>query len=300
MAAAGDPADLPGWDSDDHAAALRAYGASAHLLPPFWPIPNDRDAAAFFTKRFAATAPVSALVTGYYEPELPARLIPDGRFRVPLHAVPAGLAADRPWATRTEIEEGSLLEGRELAWVEHAIDAFLAQVQGSVRLRLEGGQILRLGYAGRNGQPYRSIGAELIRRGEIAESAMSADAIRAWCLAHPDEEKALLRHNPSYVFFRRLDLPEDSGPLGSSGVPLVPGRSIAADPKHIRPGAPVWLDPGAGLPPRLVIAQDTGSAVLGPDRADLFLGSGVDAGRIAGAMRHRGTLTALIPAGDVT
>lgn len=286
---------LSGWAADDHAAALAAYRLSRACLGPDWPEPpEDGEARAFFETRFVARAmPAPCHFTGYYEPELTGRRRQGHGFRHPLYAPPADLPPDRPWYSRNEIVAGDLLAGRELVWLDSAIEAFLAQVQGSVRVRLETGDVLRLGYAGRNGHPYRSIGRELIRRGEIAADAISADAIRDWCAAHPDRVSELLSHNPSFVFFRPLDLAADAGPVGSAGVSLTALRSLAADPAHVPPGAPVWVE--CGSIQALFVAQDTGSAIRGPARADLFCGSGQEAGRVASGLNAPGRMHVLCP-----
>ena len=138
-----------------------------------------------------------------------------------------------------------------------------------------------------------SVGQELIQRGEVGQNAMSADAIRDWCAAHPDQVPDLLATNPSFVFFRLLDLPETLGPIGASGVPLTPLRSLAADPDHIAPGTPVWVE--CGSQQALFIAQDTGSAIKGPGRIDLFCGSGAAAGRMASGLNAQGTIHVLRP-----
>ncbi len=285
---------LPGWDADDHAAALAVYAGSWPGLGSGWPRLEGResDPRVFFEQAFlAVAAPGPCHFTGYYEPELPGRRARDGRFRHPLYASPEGLPPDRPWFSRREIVAGDLLAGRELVWLDSAVEAFLAQVQGSVRIRLDDGATMRLGYAGRNGHPYRSIGAELIRRGEVPAESMSADAIRTWCAAHPDRVADLLAHNPSFVFFRPLDLPDDVGPIGSAGVPLTAFRSLAADPDHIPPGAPVWVE--CGSLHALFVTQDTGSAILGASRADLFCGSGPAAGRVASGLNTLGRMHVL-------
>ncbi len=284
---------LSGWAAEDHAAALAAYGRSVHALPPEWPRPDGSAPRVFFESRFTPVlADGPAFVTGYYEPEVDGSLCRDHRFRHPLHAAPPALP-EGVWFSRAEIAAGDLLAGLELVWLDTAIEVFLAQVQGSVRVRLPDGTLRRYGFAGRNGHPYRSIGAELIRRGAVPAEDMSANAIRDWCARHPGEVAGLLNHNPSYVFFRPLDLPADAGPLGSMGLPLSPGRSVAVDPGHVPLGAPVWLEAGATRV--LAVAQDTGSAIKGAGRVDLFCGSGREAGERAGAMRLAGRCVVLLP-----
>ena len=283
---------LAGWDHDDLAAALAAFVVTAgRAMSP------AGSARTFFETGFLLGAPRPAFLTGYYEPELVGARARDARFRFPLYRPPAGLRPDAaPWHSRAEIGAGNLLAGHELVWLDSPVEAFLAQVQGSVRIRFKDGTDLRLGHGGLNGHPYRSIGQELVRQGAIAAGAISAQAIRDWCAANPGRVPALLDHNPSFAFFRILDLPPDSGPLGSAGVGLTAWRSLAVDPAHLPFGTPVWVEgadsTGQG---RLMIAQDTGSAIRGPGRADIFCGSGAAAGRIAGAMRTSGRLTPLWP-----
>ena len=280
------PAGIPGWAAEDHAAAFAVWKLTAPDAAPV------ADARQFFETAFVAE-PRPCHCTGYYEPELSGRPTPNARFCHPLYAPPPDLPSDRTWFSRAEIAAGDLLAGRELVWLDSAIEGFLAQVQGSVRVRMADGTVLRLGYAGKNGHPYRSIGRELIRRGDVRRDAMSANAIRDWCAAHADQVPDLLATNPSFVFFRPLDLPETLGPLGASGVPLTPLRSLAADPDHIAPGTPVWVE--CGSQQALFIAQDTGSAIKGPGRIDLFCGSGAAAGRMASGLNAQGTIHVLHP-----
>lgn len=292
-----DFSSLPGWAEDNHAAALAAYSVTADLVGADWPAPASGDARAFFEACFTpveiGTPP--GLLTGYYEPEIPGRTDRGEGFDHPLYAAPADLPADRPWFSREEIEAGDLLAGRELVWLADPVEAFLAQVQGSVRVRLADGSVRRFGFAAKNGHPYRSIGQELTRRGEGGPAGITADGIRASCRAHPDETPALLRHNPSFVFFRDLELPPDSGPIGTMGRPVTALRSLAVDPDHIPLGAPVWVE-GGGIA-ALMVAQDTGSAIRGAQRGDIFCGTGAEAGLWAGDMRISGRLVTLLPSG---
>ncbi|MCC0063478.1 MAG: MltA domain-containing protein [Defluviimonas sp.] len=289
-------AAFAGWSEDDHAAALAAYLLTADRLGPEWPLPSAEPASArdFFEGRFEALGPArAALLTGYYEPELAGSRRRHAEFRHPLYAPPAALEGAMPWSPRSEIEEHGLLDGLELVWLASPLEAFLAQVQGSVRVRLAEGGTLRLGYAAKNGHPYRSIGAELVRRGAVPAESISAAAIRAWAAAHPDEVPALLRHNPSFVFFRTLDLAEGLGPPGALGRSLTALRSLAVDPAHIALGSPVWVVWSGGA--RLMIAQDIGGAITGPDRADLFFGTGAAAGESAGSLHETGRILPLGP-----
>lgn len=283
------PAGLPGWPRDDHAAALAAYARTANFLPAHWPRPDGTEARAFFESRFQCAPPQQALVTGYYEPELAGSPVRTGPFRFPLHGLPQ--MDSNPWFTRADLLDGDLLRGHEIVWLDDPLEAFLAQVQGSLRVRLPDDSVLRLGYAGRNGQPYRSIGAELVARGAIAPGAISSEAIRQWARANPDLLDGLLRLNPSYVFFHVLDLPVDAGPPGAFGTSVLAGRSVAAD-LALPGGALIWLA-GSGLN-RLTVVQDRGSAITGT-RIDLFCGTGGAAGQTASTMKIPARTIALIP-----
>ena len=203
-----------------------------------------------------------------------------------------------PYHNRHQIERGAL-RGRklELVWVDSAADAFFLHIQGSGRIRLRDGSVLRVGYAGTNGHPYTAIGRDLIARGAILREKMSMQAIRDWMSANPAEGAALMRTNKSYIFFRELTGP---GPLGAQGVALTPERSIAVDRSALPLGLPVWLDTtlpdGAATPyRRLMVAQDTGGAIKGAVRADVFWGPGARAARMAGAMKSPGRYWFLIP-----
>lgn len=192
------------------------------------------------------------------------------------------------------------LRGKEIAWVEDPIDLFFLQIQGSGRIKLENGQMLRVGYADQNGYPYRSIGRWLIERGELPLEKASMQGIKEWARTHPEQLKDLLNYNASYVFFRELpgDLP---GPIGAQGVPLTPGRSVAIDARYVPLGAPVYLAttrPNSTVPlNRLMMAQDTGGAIRGPVRADFFWGFGDEAGREAGRMKQELRMWMLLPNG---
>lgn len=286
---------LSGWAGDDLSAALSAYATTVDLLPADWPRPDGSGARRFFEDHFLPAPQVTGLLTGYYEPELPGALVPDGRFCHPLYAAPIGLTDEQPWHDREAIETRGLLRGHELVWLDSALEAFLAQVQGSVRVRLTDGTTRRFGFAAKNGHPYTSIGKELIRRGALSETDAAPDRIRDWAARNADDLPVLLRLNRSFVFFRPLDLAPDLGPLGAMGRPVAALRSIAVDPAFIPLGAPVWVTWQGQA--RLMIAQDIGSAIKGPGRGDIFFGSGGQAGRQAGMMKATSQMTALLPKG---
>lgn len=248
----------------------------------------------------------TGLLTAYYEPEFEARRIPTPEFDVPLYQLPTGLVPGRNWFTRKEMETlpeaRAALRGREIAYVADPVQAMLLQIQGSGRLRVTEAdgrqQLVRLAYAGHNGHPYQSIGRWLLDQGEVRDA--SWPGIQAWMSQHPQRVSELLWRNPRMVFFKEEDLSDfDSGfgPRGAQGVPLTPGRSIAVDPLSIPYGTPVWLaseGPQIVLQ-RLVLAQDTGSAIRGIVRADYFAGWGAAAGDLAGRLRQPLRLWVLWP-----
>ena len=250
--------------------------------------------------------PGEGLLTGYYEPVLPASRQAGPGFTVPLYAVPVGLGKKKPWYSRQEIdtlpEAKSALRGREIAWLADPLDALMLQIQGSGRLRLaepDGSErTVRLAYAASNDQPYRSVGGWLLQQGAVRDA--SWPGIKAWAAQNPQRLNDLLWSNPRTVFFREESLSEldaGFGPRGAQGVALTPGRSIAVDKESIPYGTPVWLvssGPMANLR-RLVLAQDTGSAITGAVRADYFAGWGAEAGELAGRLKQPLRLWVLWP-----
>jgi len=267
-------------------------------------------------------------MTGYYEPLLNGSRTRAAPYLVPLHRPPADLltvdlsslypelanqrlrgrlqqtdkgARVVPYWPRAELTE-ERLRGTELVWVDDAIEAFFLQVQGSGRVRLRDGSMIRVGYADTNGHPYRSIGRVLVDRGELSLEQASMQGISAWARANPKRVAELLNENPSYVFFRELPLGDpNAGPAGALGVPLTPGYSVAVDPRFIPLGAPVVVSsehPVSGAPlRRLVLAQDTGGAIRGPLRFDFFWGFGAEAAAPAGRQRHDVQAWLLVPRG---
>ncbi len=301
---------LPGWAEDDHLAALQTFRHTCDLMtdPDWTPVcrlaldVDDNEAAArqFFELLFKPVllGQPPALFTGYYEPVLEGSPIRTARFAWPIYRRPPELRDGAVWYDRATIDSG-ILRGRglEIAWLDDPVEVFFLHIQGSGRIHLPGGHTIRVGYAGRNGYAYRSVGQELVNRGVFSPSQVSADTIRAWVRANPDAGMALLNLNPSYVFFRTLaDLPDAKGPIGAMGRSITPLRSVAIDPDHIPLGAPVWVEKdGADPIHRLMIAQDTGGAIKGAQRADIFFGTGVDAGQAAGAIKDGGRLLLLLP-----
>jgi membrane-bound lytic murein transglycosylase A len=296
-------------------AALKTIAHAALRQEIREPAQARRFFEAYFRPfRMAAKIPWAShagFLTGYYEPIVEGSLHPCREFTAPVLGRPDDLDALAPYPDRAAIEAGALdSHAAPLVWLRDPVEVFLVQVQGSARVRLADGSLLRLRYAGRNGNPYASIGRILIDSGEIAEGDMSLATLKDWIRAHGqnsgDAGAALMHRNKSYVFFSLHDECEPArGPLGGQGVSLTALRSIAVDRAIWTYGLPFWIS--ADLPwrgptsspfRRLMIAQDTGSAITGPARADIFFGSGDDAGARAGDIRHAGDVIVLLPAGE--
>jgi len=311
---------LPGHDP----ATLRALcrvAANPDIATP------DR-ARRFFETRFTAyRIKDPGFVTGYFEPEVAASRTRTDDFPVPLHRKPEGLEAipmeGRPddWPPelshgrrtgdgfsempdRAAIMDGALDdENLELVWLSNPVDAYFIHVQGSARLRLTDGHVMRVGYAGKTGHPYTGIGRLLVQRGEGTPEDFTMTGLRSWLSANPDKRDALFSENRSYIFFREvLEAEPDEGPVGAAGLPLVAGRSLAIDPAHLPYGAFVFVEAGFKDPDgsgqafsRLMIADDTGSAIKGRARGDIFTGSGDMAGELAGDIRHKAAFSLLVP-----
>ncbi len=247
------------------------------------------------------------LLTSYYEPVLNASRQAGPGYSVPLYRPPASLATRKPWFTRQEIDTlpdaQAGLRGREIAWLEDPIDALVLHIQGSGRLRIQEAdgsrRVVRVAFAGSNDQPYRSVNQWLLDQG-VTRINPWPDATKAWAAQNPQRLQQLLWSNPRYIFFREETLAEPdagAGPRGAQGVPLTAGRSIAVDKDSIPYGTPVWLastGPTAQLQ-KLVLAQDTGSAILGAVRADYFAGTGPEAGQFASRMNQPLRLWVLWP-----
>jgi peptidoglycan lytic transglycosylase A len=298
--------DLDGWAEDDHEAALAVFrntcpdmaeGEWSRLCALADQGPNARTFFELFFRPVMFGGADPALFTGYFEPELDGSSVRTSRFRFPVYRMPPEVTG--LWRTRREIEESAVLEGRglEIAWVDDSVELFFLQIQGSGRIRLPDGTVIRVGYGGRNGHEYRSVGQELVRRGVYQPHQVSAQVIQNWVRRNPDLGRELLYTNPSYVFFRTVSTrnPED-GPLGAMNRSITTMRTIAVDPDFTPLGAPVWIEKDGETPlRRLMIAQDTGSAIQGPQRADVFFGTGDAAGLEAGRIRDPGRMIVLLP-----
>jgi membrane-bound lytic murein transglycosylase A len=279
--------------------------------------------------RIARLGENAGFLTGYYEPIVDGARSPSEVYDVPVYRKPWNLiAAGRhkqrpgyfpnkgtvgrlvgrrkivPYYDRGEIEDGVLAgRGLEIAWLKDRIDLFFMQIQGSARIRLEDGKILRVNYAGHNGHRYTPVGRILIDRGIVPRDEMSMDRIRQWMQANPDEAREMRRKNQSYIFFRETELSGEEEPVGGQGVSLTTGRSIAIDrPLHaygtlffIEADLPIESPRASNPFRRLMVGQDTGSAIVGPARADIYFGAGSEPGRVAGRIRHAGRFTMLLP-----
>lgn len=319
--------EVPGWQDDTLigvAGALRedcvrmAHEASWQRACAAAENLDDFDAAglrAFFETyftpyRFAnANGTLNGLVTGYYEPLLHGSRTRHDAYQTALYRWPSGYRAGAALPARAQLERSGILQGNELVWVDDPIDAFFLQVQGSGRVMMDDGSVMRVSFGGTNGQPYRSIGRWLIDHGEVTPAQATMQGIKAWAQANPARVQTLLDVNPRFVFFRATatenthGIPDTQGPSGAFGVPLTPERSIAVDPSSIALGTPVFLQttrPDTGAPlESLVFAQDTGSAIKGGVRADYFWGTGDEAGDLAGKTKQQGRMWLLLPKSGV-
>jgi membrane-bound lytic murein transglycosylase A len=288
------------------------------------------DARAFFETHFHPHRVVHAasegLLTGYYEPEIEGALTEAPGYAVPIYRRPSdlvnlveesqrGAKADaltharktetgvEPYATRAEIDRGALAgRGLELAYARCPVDLFFMQVQGSGVIRLPDGERMRVTYDGKNGHPYTSIGRYLIDTGQLPSEPMSLEVLAEWLRQDPARARPVMWQNASYVFFREVPAAEADGPLGVEGISLTAGRSLAVDAGTHELGTPIWVSSptlthatGASGFHRLMIAQDVGSAIRGPERGDIFFGSGAAAGKLAGTTRHPGRFFVLLP-----
>jgi membrane-bound lytic murein transglycosylase A len=328
LAARADDAPLGGVNYAGTAGDWRQACGAAALVPDDSP----EAARGFFETEFVpyrvGDGSSPGLFTGYYEPQLRGSRTRHGPYQTPLYGVPAdlvnvdlglfrenlkgqrivGRVADGrlvPYPARAEIEGAGLGAAVPILFVDDPIDAFFLQIQGSGRVLLDDGTVVRAAYAAQNGRPYTAIGAILIQQGELTREAVSMQSIRAWLLEHPAQAQDLMNANSSYVFFEERPIGDPQlGATGTQGVPLTPEASLAVDLTIHALGVPVWLDtttpdPDATKPEqtfqRLLVMQDTGGAIRGPVRGDVYWGYGPDASSIAGRMRSEGRMTVLLP-----
>ncbi len=323
---------LQGWSDDNHAEALASFLSSCPMLmnkprsatsgshlqvdAATWrslctdaagvPRDNNIEARGFFERRFvpykiANNGKERGLFTGYYVPTLYASHKRKGHYTYALYQPPAGLERMKPYYSHEEIARGALeSKGLELVWVDDPVMLFFLQIQGSGRVKFDDGSDMLVGYAGQNGHGYVSLGKIMGDEGLLPKDQINFYTIRQWLYDHPDRAFGLMQRNPSYVFFKRLD---QQGAVGAAGSVLVRQRSIAVDNKYIPYGLPVFMETDLPATPngnltsfhRVLIAQDTGGAIKGPVRADIFFGEGSDAEYLAGFMKGHGVYSLLVP-----
>ncbi len=309
------------WNSCQHAftaGAATVETARKYFEDEFVPVRLSQGGAGGF-------------FTGYYEPELHGSRTRHDQYQTPIYGVPSDLvkidgaiyrdtaASDSfgmrmmmsvlmnryvPYPARAEIERDGI-PATPLFYVDNPVDAFFLEIQGSGRVVLDDGTVVRAAYAGQNGQPYTAIGSVLLERGELTSEEISLQSIRAWLTAHPDQARDVMDQNESYIFFSEQPIGEpEAGANGAEGVSLTPGASLAVDPEFNPYGVPVWLegtapDPDPAQPDRmfdqLLIAQDTGGAIRGPLRGDVYWGFGPEAAAVAGRMKNPARVTVLLP-----
>ncbi|HWE77069.1 MAG TPA: MltA domain-containing protein [Pseudolabrys sp.] len=328
-------AEMKGWRGDDHRASYAAFVKSCRAIlnsskaqrakramlgglfvacqqAAKLQDPDDARTRQFFEDNFrpmriAKAGDVDGFFTGYYETEVDGSPVKTAEYNIPFYGIPSkfkGRSTVFGQYDRTQIESGAIAgKGLTLCWVKDPIDVLFAQIQGSTRVKLPDGQLLRLNYIASNGKPYYPVGKYLIDQGIIARQDMSMDRIRDWMEANPVEGRALRDKNRSYVFFEKTPLLPTTQIIGAQGVPLTPLRSVAVDKSLHIYGTPIWID--ANLPllseepstpfRHLVIAQDTGSAIVGPARADIFFGAGNLLGHVAGRIKDHGEFVMLVP-----
>lgn len=315
---------LAGWTTDDHVAAFKAF---KHSCKRWNGMPADKVMSGtfhlgriadwqevcsklvtrgqerqFFEQWFKPYAvsengQFDGMFTGYYLPELHGSRVRSARYDVPIYRMPSGGLRN---FSRAQIKAGALEgKGLELLWVDNYIDAFFMEIQGSGRVVMEDGSIVGLGFAGGNGHEYYAIGKTLVNNGEIAKADISMQTIRAWIEQHAVEGEQLMLSNASYVYFRYTPVDPNVGPAGAMAVPLTAQHSLAIDNKNLPYGVPIWLDAdhpvqGKRLH-RLLMAQDTGGAIKGVIRGDVYWGQGAEAGQMAGPMKSKGHYFLLVP-----
>ncbi|SDR26139.1 MltA domain-containing protein [Pseudovibrio sp. Tun.PSC04-5.I4] len=316
------PDEIDGWAADDHSAALSAFldhckagegkpqktntfgisDADLRKICTKARKTNASDAKDFLEQNFTFHRVIKkGFVTGYYMPELEGSLVRTADYSIPLHGYPPNF---KVMPTRGDVIDGALNgNDLEVLWVKDPVDAFFTAIQGSARVRLPNGETRRLAYAGKSGHDYTPIGRILIERGEIAKENMSMDAIRAWLSANPTQQNELFRHNKSYIFFEvQSSENAEVSAIGGAGTPLTDLRSLAIDDDLHTYGSLIFVssdlreyDTTGNRFAKLMVAQDTGSAIKGAARGDIFVGSGAKAGAIAGNIRHDAEFYLLVP-----
>ncbi len=323
--------ELPGWSTDKHEEAFLAFTRSCkriiaaqmrrasaknaktkqvydacRIAAKFNRAPDRATAKKFFEKFFVPHKVNSSkkygLLTGYYEPEILGSYQKTERFALPVYRKPRNMSWPLP--TREQIDKGALNgKGFELLYLEDPIDLFFLHIQGSGRIKMTDGSVIRIGFQSKNGHPYSSIGKYMIKKGYVPKDGMSLDAVKVYLRKNKHLQNEILWVNKSYIFFRKLSKRQINmrGPLGAMQVPLTPGRSLADDTRFHELGMPIYVvsasmnHHGANGFRRLMVAQDVGSAILGSERGDIFWGTGEKAGTIAGNTGNHGNYFILLP-----
>ena len=295
--------DLDGWDKEDHLSAFEVFSRTSNLISGFKKrnienvLKKETSAKEFFEEYFIPTlvSPQDGVFfTGYYEPEIPGSILKDDEFKFPIYSKPKELTTSQKWFSHRDIEEKDILRGKslELVFLRSKLEVFLLHLQGSGRIILRDGSITRIGYDGKNGHDYVSISKILVKRGVFSSRTISHEGLKDWIIKNPKAGSELMYENPSYVFFKVIsDLDIYKGPIGTAKIPLEDLRSIAVDPAYIPLGSAIWIEKKSHPSlKRIMIAQDTGSAIIGPSRADIFCGTGETAEKMAGGIKEYGNM----------
>ena len=300
--------ELKGWNQDSVISALPALKKSCATNPKEYnklcaglpSVRSENDLRVLLEgtlQPYKVTSKGSAngKITGYYEAELTGTKYHENGAQLPIYGAPEGYKQGKTYATRKSIENNGLNDASIIAWADNPIDLFIMHVQGSGRLITPEGEVMQLGYAGNNGRSFKGLGAILKEEGVDASIANSMPKIREWCLNNPQKARELMQKNDRYIFFKKI---AGEGPIGSAGVALTPARSLAVDTEYIPMHTPMWLEttnPNGASIQQLMVAQDTGSAIKGPIRADFFWGYGAAAFQTAGHMNQAGSYYLLLP-----
>ena len=299
---------LTEWQDDDHRSALRVFLSTCPDMKPqdwqnlFALAVNQTNSQLFFEMFFRPvlmSVATPGLFTGFFEPELDGALHPSKRFQYPMYKTPPNLPKGRPWLNRRQIEAENALanQGLIIAWVDDPVELFPLQIQGSGRMLLLRGEVIRLGYGSFNGRPYKTLGAELVRRDIYDCHQVSAQVIQNSAIRHSIADQNLLHHSPAYVFFREIpDLSDHERPRGAMNRLLTPMRSLAVDARFVPLVAPVWLEKkGEKLLNRLIVPQDIVSAIKRRQRGDIFIVTGLEVGWAVAKIKDRGRMLVLLP-----
>ncbi len=312
---------LPGWNSGDQIGALHALDKSCKVIVKQNPKSNAEARALieenFTPYKLSETGKSPGHFTGYYQPTIEGSLIKTDKYTVPIYQRPKNLIRKKtaqgkkkygmmengkfvPFHSRQEIAEGNLIKKEHvIAWLPNRTERAFLQIQGSGRIFFPNGESILVGYSGQNGHPYRPIGRALLEQKELPRENINMQSIKKWLLEHPKKADKILNYDPSFVFFKVLS---QNDPVGAQGIELTPKVSLAVDKRYTRYGTPIWIDTTYKDPDgktealqKLMVAQDTGGAIRGPNRGDVYWGHGKYAEYVAGHMNSKGKLWVLLP-----